>query len=112
VLHSKSETETLAVYLFVAVVASCLFALGLLMVKSRAYSIPARKEARKSLGPRPHQFEEPWVEPSLADSEPAPKPAPKISAATAFVKAVPVSARQIADLMVAGEGFEPSTSGL
>ena len=38
VFHSNSET--LALYLFVALVASCLFALGLLMMKSRAYRLP------------------------------------------------------------------------
>jgi drug/metabolite transporter (DMT)-like permease len=38
--HGNSETETLAVYLFIALVASCLFALGLLMMKSRAYKLP------------------------------------------------------------------------
>jgi drug/metabolite transporter (DMT)-like permease len=43
VFHSKSETETLALYLFVALVASCLFALGLLMMKSRAYRLPVAK---------------------------------------------------------------------
>jgi uncharacterized membrane protein len=45
VFHSKSETETLALYLFVALVASCLFALGLLMMKSRAYRLPVAKGA-------------------------------------------------------------------
>ena len=43
--HSNSETETLALYLFVALVASCLFALGLLMMKSRAYRLPVAKGA-------------------------------------------------------------------
>ncbi len=43
--NSKSETETLALYLFVALVASCLFALGLLMMKSRAYRLPVAKGA-------------------------------------------------------------------
>jgi hypothetical protein len=42
----------------------------------------------------------------------APKPAPTIQAETASAYAVPVNARQIADLLIAGEGFEPSTSGL
>ena len=41
--HSKSETENLALYLFVGLVASCLFALGLLMMKSRAYRLPVAK---------------------------------------------------------------------
>jgi drug/metabolite transporter (DMT)-like permease len=45
VFNSKSETETLALYLFVALVASCLFALGLLMMKSRAYRLPVAKGA-------------------------------------------------------------------
>jgi len=45
VFHSKSETETLALYLFVALVASCLFALGLLMMKSRAQRLPVAKGA-------------------------------------------------------------------
>jgi drug/metabolite transporter (DMT)-like permease len=45
VFHSNSETETLALYLFVALVASCLFALGLLMMKSRAYRLPVAKGA-------------------------------------------------------------------
>ena len=43
--HSNSETETLALYLFVALVASCLFALGLLMMKSRAYGLPLAEGA-------------------------------------------------------------------
>jgi drug/metabolite transporter (DMT)-like permease len=43
VFHSKSETENLALYLFVGLVASCLFALGLLMMKSRAYRLPVAK---------------------------------------------------------------------
>jgi hypothetical protein len=38
--HSNSPTETLALYLFIALVASCLFAVGLLMMKSRAYKLP------------------------------------------------------------------------
>ena len=38
--HSNSQTETLALYLFIALVASCLFAVGLLMMKSRAYKLP------------------------------------------------------------------------
>lgn len=43
--HSSSQTETLVLYLFVALVASCLFALGLLMMKSRAHSLPIAKGA-------------------------------------------------------------------
>jgi drug/metabolite transporter (DMT)-like permease len=43
VFHSKSET--LSLYLFVALVASCLFALGLLMMKSRAYRLPIAQGA-------------------------------------------------------------------
>jgi hypothetical protein len=45
VFHSNSETETLALYLFVALLASCLLALGLLMMKSRAYRLPVAQGA-------------------------------------------------------------------
>jgi len=43
VFHSNSAT--LALYLLIALVASCLFALGLLMMKSRAYKLPVAKGA-------------------------------------------------------------------
>jgi drug/metabolite transporter (DMT)-like permease len=45
VFHSNSEIETLALYLFIALVASCLFALGLLMMKSRACRLPVAEGA-------------------------------------------------------------------
>jgi drug/metabolite transporter (DMT)-like permease len=45
VFHSNSATETLALYLFVALLASCLLALGLLMMKSRAYRLPVAQGA-------------------------------------------------------------------
>ena len=43
--HSNSEIETLALYLLIALVASCLFALGLLMMKSRACRLPVAEGA-------------------------------------------------------------------
>ena len=43
--YHSSETETLITYLFIALVSSCLFALGLLMMKSRAHRLPVAKGA-------------------------------------------------------------------
>jgi hypothetical protein len=60
-----------------------------------------------------------WLLPAIyfadavfADLEPAPEPAPAIAAATVCTYALLVSIGPNWDFVVAGEGFEPSTSGL